>query len=152
MNLAIKLCDTKVTGVHERRKMIEEMKNEINKQSITELANKDSNHVNRYMPGCFPHRSYTYISGEEAYEEVHVLAFPSPSVYVTSFLFQFAQKEKVPPESEVKDAATMNTNIAAASTAFSMTLNKSSEKKKGIVFSCFQSSFRLLTKNICFSK
>lgn len=77
VNLATKLCDTKVTGVHERRKMIEEMKNEINKQSITELANKELNHINRYMPGCFPHRSYTYISGEEAYEEVPKLLLSS---------------------------------------------------------------------------
>jgi len=69
MNLAIKLCDTKITGVHERRRMIEEMKAEINRQSLTELANRDL-HVNRYLPGSFPHRSYTYVPGMEAYEEV----------------------------------------------------------------------------------
>lgn len=69
MNVAIKLCDTKVTGIHERRKMIEEMKAEINKQSLIEFANKDT-HINRYAPGSFPNRSYTYVTGVEAYEEV----------------------------------------------------------------------------------
>lgn len=67
--MAIKLSDVKISGVDQSQSVIEEIKAEINKQSLIDFADPNAI-MTRYPPDMFMQRSYTYVPGEDAYKEV----------------------------------------------------------------------------------
>jgi hypothetical protein len=69
--LAIKLSDVKISGVDQSQSVIEEIKAEINKQSLIDFADPNAI-MTRYPPDMFMQRSYTYVPGEDAYKEVRI--------------------------------------------------------------------------------
>eukprot|EP01040_Poterioochromonas_malhamensis_P005287 gene5287-5670_t len=68
VKLAIKLSDVKISGVDQSQSVIEEIKAEINKQSLIDFADPNAI-MTRYPPDMFMQRSYTYVPGEDAYKE-----------------------------------------------------------------------------------
>jgi hypothetical protein len=74
IKLAIKLNEVKISGVDSSRAVIEEMKNEINKQGLVDFVDPDAV-LTRYPPDGLLQRNYTYVPGSECYGEVSGFRF-----------------------------------------------------------------------------
>lgn len=76
MQIAVKLSDERTLGLDPRQRVIQEIERDINNgetRDLLKLLNKESV-LNRYPPGAYTQRCYSYIPGTDAFQEVGTVA------------------------------------------------------------------------------
>jgi hypothetical protein len=94
MQIAVKLSDERTLGLDTRQRLIQEIEKDINtgeNRDLLKLLNKE-NVLNRYPPGAYKQRCYSYIPGIDAFqEEVGFIARSKKSIAIIQQLFSRIQ-------------------------------------------------------------
>jgi hypothetical protein len=77
IQIAVKLSDERTLGLDPRQRVIHLIEGDVNageSRDLLKLLNRDSV-LNRYPPGAYTQRCYSYVPGVEAFPEVHYLIY-----------------------------------------------------------------------------